>query len=263
MLTLPDGPVGREVSMKRLAAITLVSVAVAGGGSAASAQEVPVDLELVLAVDVSGSIDGDEATQQREGYLAALPDPAVIQAIHSNFHGRIAVVYVEWASADYQRVVVDWTLIEDEKTAQAFTEALGEAPPLSARWTSISAAIDFAVPLFEANGYAGDRRVIDVSGDGPNNRGRAVTAARDAAVAKGIVINGLPILNDNPQPFDLPTPVEMVLDRYYTENVIGGPGSFVIPAQDFTDFRSAILSKLIREIAGPPPTSARRLAAAR
>ena len=123
----------------------------------------------------------------------------------------------------------------------------------SALQTSISGVIDFAVPLFDGNGYAGERLVIDVSGDGPNNRGRPVTAARDAAVTRGIVINGLPILNDRPQPFDLPTPMEVGLDRYYAEQVIGGPGSFVLPAQDFVDFRTAILNKLIREIAARPP----------
>jgi len=247
--------------MQRLRPAALVVGAVLAG-SPAGGEELPVDLELVLAVDVSGSIDPDEAAQQREGYLAAIPDPAVIQAIRANFHGRIAVAYVEWASADYQHVVVDWTLIEDGESAFAFTQALGEAPPLSARWTSISSVIDFAVPLFENNGFAGDRRVIDVSGDGPNNRGRPVVMARDAAVARGVVINGLPILNDNPQPFDLPTPKEMALDRYYTEQVIGGPGSFVIPAQDFTDFKAAILSKLIREIAGGEPSPRARLAEA-
>jgi hypothetical protein len=249
--------------MQRLgpAAAALLVSAVLAAPPAAGQQDLPVDLELVLAVDVSGSIDPDEATQQRAGYLAAIPDPAVVQAIRANFHGKIAVAYVEWASADYQRVVVDWTLIDDEKTARGFADALGEAPPLSARWTSISAAIDFAVPLFEGNGFDGERRVIDVSGDGPNNRGRPVTLARDAAVARGIVINGLPILNDNPQPFDLPTPVEMALDRYYAENVIGGPGSFVIPAVSFAEFKEAILSKLIREIAGAAPPAPRRIAA--
>lgn len=242
--------------MRRLLAAALAAVGVASA-SAVRAQAVPVDLELVLAVDVSGSIDPDEARQQREGYLSAIVDPAVIQAIRANFHGRIAIAYVEWASADYQRLVVDWMLVEDEKSAFAFVEQLGDAPPLSARWTSLSAVIDFAVPLFEGNGFAGDRRVIDVSGDGPNNRGRPVTLARDAALAQGVVINGLPILNDRPQPFNLPTPNEMALDRYYAENVIGGPGSFVIPAQDFADFKSAILSKLIREIAGHPATTGR------
>lgn len=242
--------------MRRLLAAALAAVGVASA-SAVRAQTVPVDLELVLAVDVSGSIDSDEARQQREGYLSAIVDPAVIQAIRANFHGRIAIAYVEWASADYQRLVVDWMLVEDEKSAFAFVEQLGDAPPLSARWTSLSAAIDFAVPLFDGNGFAGDRRVIDVSGDGPNNRGRPVTLARDAALAQGVVINGLPILNDRPQPFNLPTPNEMALDRYYAENVIGGPGSFVIPAQDFADFKSAILSKLIREIADRSATKGR------
>jgi hypothetical protein len=242
--------------MRRLLAAALAAIGVASA-SPARAQAVPVDLELVLAVDVSGSIDPDEARQQRQGYLSAIVDPAVIQAIRANFHGRIAIAYVEWASADYQRLVVDWMLVEDEKSAFAFVEQLGDAPPLSARWTSLSAAIDFAVPLFDGNGFAGDRRVIDVSGDGPNNRGRPVTLARDAALAQGVVINGLPILNDRPQPFNLPTPNEMALDRYYAENVIGGPGSFVIPAQDFTDFKAAILSKLIREIAGHPATMGR------
>ena len=118
-------------------------------------------------------------------------------------------------------------LIEDAASAQAFAGRLRGIRARSARWTSISAAIDAAVPLFDGNGYAGERRVIDVSGDGPNNRGRPVTAARDDAVAQGIVINGLPILNDRPQPFDLPTPMDMALDRYYRDHVIGGPGSFV------------------------------------
>ena len=242
--------------MARGAGLLLGAVlAASGGGAAAVAQELPVDLELVLAVDVSGSIDAEEARQQRDGYVAAIADAAVVQAIQANFHRRIAVLYLEWASADYQRVALDWAIIEDDASAKAFAGRLAAAPPRTARWTSISAAIDAAVPLFEGNGYAGDRRVIDVSGDGPNNRGRSVLAARDEAVARGIVINGLPILNDRRQPFDLPTPVEMDLDLYYSDHVIGGPGSFVIPAKDFADFRSAILNKLIREIAGPAPAA--------
>jgi hypothetical protein len=246
--------------MARAAGLLLGVALAAGGGATAAAQELPVDLELVLAVDVSGSIDAEEARQQRDGYVAAIADAAVVQAIQANFYRRIAVLYLEWASADYQRVALDWALIEDDASAKAFAGRLVAAPPRTARWTSISAAIDAAVPLFEGNGYAGDRRVIDVSGDGPNNRGRSVLSARDEAVARGIVINGLPILNDRRQPFDLPTPVEMDLDLYYSDHVIGGPGSFVIPAKDFTDFRSAILNKLIREIASAPPT-ARDLAA--
>jgi hypothetical protein len=230
----------------RMSLLTLLALL---PGASGAAQDLPVDLELVLAVDVSGSIDVEEARQQREGYVAALADPAVVQAIQDGFHRRVAVAYLEWASSDYQRLVLDWTLIEDEASAGAFAGRLDTAPPHTARWTSISAAIDAAVPLFDGNLYAGERRVIDISGDGPNNRGRPVTQARDEAVARGIVINGLPILNDRRQPFDLPTPMEMGLDAYYLDNVIGGPGAFVIPAKDFTDFRFAILSKLIREIA--------------
>ena len=234
----------------RLSALLVLAAA---AWSPARAAELPVDLELVLAVDVSGSVDAEEARQQREGYVAALADRAVIDAIGSNFHRRIAVAYLEWASGDYQRLVLDWALIDGAASAEDFAARLAAAPRRSARWTSISAAIDVAVPLFDGNGYAGERLVIDVSGDGPNNRGRPVAAARDEAVARGIVINGLPILNDRPQPFDLPTPMDVGLDRYYAEQVIGGPGAFVQPAQDFVDFRTAILNKLIREIAAREP----------
>ena len=228
----------------------------------APAQEVSVDVELVLAVDISGSVDPVEAVQQRQGYVAAIADPAVVQAIRSTFTGRIAVTYVEWAGADLQVVAVPWTLLTDEASAGAFAAAIAEAPTRRAMWTSISGAIDFAVPLFDGNGFAGDRRVIDVSGDGPNNRGRPVVLARDEALARGIVINGLPVLNDRPQPFDMPTPMELALDRYYEENVIGGPGSFMVAALSFEEFREAILKKLILEIAGgPPPAPASRTAA--
>ena len=218
----------------------------------ATAEDLPVDLELVLAVDVSASIDAEEARQQREGYVAAIADPAVIEAIRANFHQRIALAYIEWASADYQRLLIDWTVIEDAASADEFAAALAAAPVFSARWTSISGAIDFIVPLFDGNGYAGERQVIDISGDGPNNWGPPITLARDRAVARGIVINGLPILNDRRQPFALPTPIELALDQYYTEYVIGGPGSFVIPVLNIEDFRIAILNKLIREIAAAP-----------
>jgi hypothetical protein len=214
------------------------------------AADLPVDLELVLAVDISGSVDAEEARQQREGYVAAIAHPAVIEAIGANFFQRIAVAYLEWAGNDFQHLVLDWSLIAGKADADAFVRRLAGAPYRRGRWTSISGAIDAARPLFDGNGYAGDRRVIDVSGDGANNRGRPVEDARDEAVAAGIVINGLPILNDRPQPFHLPTPMDVALDDYYAESVIGGPGSFVQPAIDFTDFRIAILNKLIREIAG-------------
>ena len=178
----------------------------------------------------------------------------MVRANRPTFTGKVAMTYVEWAGAEMQEVVVPWTLLDGEASARAFAAAIAEAPTRRAMWTSISGAIDFAVPLFEGNGFAGERRVIDVSGDGVNNRGRPVTFARDAAVARGIVVNGLPILNDRPQPMGMPTPVAMALDRYYAESVIGGSGSFVVPALGFDEFREAILQKLVLEIAGADPT---------
>lgn len=219
--------------------------------------ELPVDLELVLAVDVSGSIDALEARQQREGYVAAIRDAEVLAALARTVTGRIAVAYLEWSGVNRQRLLVPWTLIEGRVSAEAFASALAEQPLARGRWTSISGAIDFAAGLFEANGYAGERLVIDVSGDGANNSGRSAVAARDDALGAGIVINGLPILNDRPQPFGMPTPMELELDRYYAEQVVGGPGSFLITAQGFDDFRNAILGKLVREIAGGPHVSRR------
>lgn len=204
----------------------------------------------MLAVDVSGSVDRWEAEQQRDGYVAALADPAVHAAIRSGFHQRIAVTYIEWAGADMQRVVLPWRLLDGAASATALAQELAEVPIARSMYTSISHAIDFAVPLFDGNGFAGARRVIDVSGDGPNNRGRPLALARADALARGITINGVPILNDRPQPWTLPTPVELGLDRYYAEHVIGGPGAFIVVAEDFTAFREAILTKLILEIAG-------------
>ena len=164
-------------------------------------QDLDVDLELVLAVDISGSVDEVEARLQREGYIAALRHPHVIQAIQSGPHGRIAVTYVEWAGDHYQRTMLDWTLIEAPPDAQGFADALAETPFLSAHWTSLSGAIDYSASLFDSNGFAAVRRVIDVSGDGYNNRGRPVELARDEAVAAGLTINGLPIVNDRPNPW--------------------------------------------------------------
>lgn len=219
------------------------------------AQEVPVDLELVLAVDISGSVDEVEAQLQREGYVAALRHPQVIEAIQGGMIGRIAVAYVEWANEFYQRTVLDWTLLEGPEDALAFSDALAEAPITSVPWTSISGAVDYGSTLFARNGFEGLRRVIDVSGDGYNNRGRLPEAARDEAVAAGITINGLPIVNDRPNPWGGAPPAN--LDRYYEQRVIGGPGAFIVVAEDFSDFASAILSKLLLEIAGEVPDGAR------
>ncbi|MCS6876967.1 MAG: DUF1194 domain-containing protein [Geminicoccaceae bacterium] len=218
--------------------------------ASAPAAEVPVDLELVLAVDVSGSVDDVEAHQQRQGYIDALRDPLVHRAIAQGAHRRIAVTYIEWAGAGWQQTVIPWTLLDGPEACERFAAQLAETPIGRGRWTSISGAIDYAVRLFDGNGFDGERKVIDISGDGTNNNGRPVEDARWDALEKGIVINGLPILNDRPQPFGMPTPRQLALDDYYERWVIGGPGSFIVVANDFDDFRRAVLAKLVREIAG-------------
>jgi hypothetical protein len=234
------------------ARITLIAALLGISCVPAGAQDLEVDLELVLAVDISGSVDETEARLQREGYIAALRHPHVIQAIQSGPHGRIAVTYVEWAGDHYQRTMLDWSLIEDAADAQGFADALAETPFLSAHWTSLSGAIDYSASLFDHNGFAAVRRVIDVSGDGYNNRGRPVELARDEAVAAGLTINGLPIVNDRVNPWGGRPPVD--LDLYFEHHVIGGPGAFMIVAEDYTAFASAIMSKLLLEIAGETPS---------
>ena len=217
-----------------------------------------VDLQLVLAIDVSGSIDDVEAQLQRDGYLKALVHPKVIEAIKAGPIGRIAVTYVEWASDNFQHTVIEWRVISDEASARAFVSALAETPILRERRTSISGAIDYGKGLIQTSGLTSTRRVIDISGDGYNNIGREVTAARDEAVAAGITINGLPIINDRPNPFGRPAVVD--LDKYFETYVIGGPGAFVVLAKDFQSFASAILQKLVLEISSAPPGDGRALA---
>ncbi len=231
----------RYVSAAALLLVVMISQAGARAGT-------PVDLELALGVDISRSIDMHEARLQRQGYTQAFRDPVVIQAIRLGTLRRIAVTYFEWAGGSAPEVVVGWTLIEDEASALAFAETLARIAPRTARHTSISRAIDFALPLFESNGVEGTRRVIDLSGDGPNNWGDLVTEARDRAVAAGVTVNALPILDDSRgmfAAFNLPE-----LDLYYRDCVIGGPGAFLVVAADFTDFGRAIRRKLILEIAG-------------
>ena len=228
--------------------IALLASLIALPALPATTADLPVDLELVLAVDISGSVDEVEARLQREGYVAALRHPHVVEAIEGGMFGRIAVAYVEWAGDHYQRTMLDWTVIEDQASASSFADALVETPLTTAHWTSLSGAIDYAVPLFEGNGFKGFRRVIDISGDGHNNRGRPVEWARDDAVAAGITITGLPIVNARPNPWGGRPP--QGLDLYYEERVIGGQGAFMIVAEDYTSFASAILSKLLLEIAG-------------
>jgi hypothetical protein len=242
----------RRSRLGRLAALLIAGLALTA--ERAGAADLPVDLELVLAVDISGSVDHVEARLQREGYIAALRHPDVIGAIRNGMLGRIALAYIEWAGDHYQRTMLEWTVIEDADGAYAFADALAEAPLMTAHWTSLSAAIDYSAPMFEGNGIEGLRRVIDVSGDGYNNRGRPVQRARDEAVARGITINGLPIVNDRPNPWGGRPPAD--LDRYYEQLVIGGPGAFIVVAEDYTAFASAILSKLLLEIAGEMPQPA-------
>jgi hypothetical protein len=220
-----------------------------------------VDLELVLAVDISFSVDGVEARMQREGYISAISHPSVLAAIESGFLGKIAVTYVEWADAYYQNQLVHWSVVSDEESAMIFAGQLAGQPLNRAYYTSISHAIDFSTSLFEGNGYVGLRKVIDISGDGPHNQGRRLSDARREALDKGITINGLPILNDRPQPWGImSTPRDMQLDLYYSDYVIGGPGAFFVTAEDFVVFRSAILSKLIREIANVPTSDISKFA---
>lgn len=226
--------------------IGLLAFAVAGFRPAEAAS---VDLELVIAVDVSRSVDDVEARLQRDGYIAAFTNDRVIKAIQSGPIGAIAVTYVEWAGSDYQRTMIDWMQISDGESAAEFATKIAALPRLSMGWTSISGAIDYGARLFGTGGFEGMRRVIDISGDGVNNSGRAASAARDEAVARGIVINGLPILNDRP---NFGRPAEAELDVYYETQVIGGPGAFMIAAEDFNAFGAAILNKLIREIADRP-----------
>ncbi len=222
-----------------------------------------VDLELVLAVDISFSVDAVEARTQRQGYIDAMSHPSVLAAIESGYLGKIAVTYVEWADAYYQHQLVRWSVVSDAESAMMFSGRLAEEPINRAYYTSISHAIDFAASLFDGNGYAGLRKVIDISGDGPHNQGRLLAAARREALARGITINGLPILNDRPQPWGImATPRDMKIDLYYDNYVIGGPGAFYVAAEDFQAFRSAILSKLIREIANVTPSDLNRFASA-
>ena len=236
--------------MHRRALLAAGAAAATFGAAARSTParaEEPVDVLLVLAVDVSRSVDEDEARLQREGYRNAVSDPLVVEAIRGGMIGAIGVAYVEWAGAEYQRLVLPWTRIAGPADAFAWASRLDEAPRASLSWTSISGALDYSHRVLADAPFEGTRRVIDVSGDGVNNSGCAVEAARDKLLADGVTINGLPIMNDRPTFGRLP-PVP--LDEYFRESVVGGPGAFVIPAEDFQAFGHAVKRKLIREIAG-------------
>ncbi len=209
-----------------------------------------VDVELVLAVDVSLSMSPSELDIQRDGYAAALVHEQVMRAIKDGVHGKIAVTYFEWAGDYTQHVVVPWTRISNEAEAQAFVAQMTANPPRSARRTSISGALLYAEKLFDDSGFRGMKRVIDVSGDGPNNQGEPVAETRDAIAAKGITINGLPLMTSGgfASSFDVND-----LDAYYQNCVIGGPGAFVIPVNEWSQFPEAIRRKLVLELAMIPP----------
>jgi hypothetical protein len=209
-----------------------------------------VDVELVIAVDVSYSMDMDELAVQREGYAQAIVSKEFLQALKSLPIGKISVTYFEWAASSDQKIIIPWRVIDGPETADAVADEIMKTPIRRASRTSISGAIYFAMPLFEANPYRGLRRVIDISGDGPNNNGLPVLGARDIALAKGITINGLPIMVKEPSysTMDIEN-----LDWYYEDCVIGGPGSFVVPIKDREKFKEAIRTKLLLEVAGRTP----------
>lgn len=214
------------------------------------AEDVEVDVELLLAVDVSRSMTPAELEIQRRGYAEALRSDEVISALQGGLLGRVALSYVEWAGAGAQRIVVDWTLIEDRAGAEAFAAKLDTQFNPALRRTSITGAIAFGRESLNGNAFAGLRRVIDISGDGPNNHGGLVTLARDRAVAEGIVINGLPLMT-----VEVPRSRWHLddLDIYYRTCVIGGPGSFVIPVTSWADFAQAVRRKLVLELVGTSP----------
>ena len=209
-----------------------------------------VDVELVLAVDVSYSMDMDELAIQREGYAQAIISKEFLQALKTGPNGKISVTYFEWAASSDQKIIIPWRVIDGPETADAVANEIMKTPIRRASRTSISGAIYFAMPLFDENPYRGIRRVIDISGDGPNNNGSPVTLARDAALEKGITINGLPIMVKEPSysTMDIDD-----LDFYYEDCVIGGPGSFVVTIKDREKFKEAIRTKLLLEVAGLTP----------
>ena len=243
---MPPSPTARS-SLVLLPVLLLVLLAALAPARAASAQGY-VDVELVLAVDVSRSMDMDEQALQRAGYVEAFRDPAVHAAIASGIHQRIAVTYVEWAGTGLSNVVVPWMILAGGEDANAFADRLAVPTPSRIRRTSISGAIAMGRREIETNDVVGLRRVIDISGDGPNNEGAPVIVARDAAVASGITVNGLPLILKPPSAWGIED-----LDIYYEDCVIGGPGAFLITVRDPANFTEAIRRKLILEIAGAVP----------
>jgi hypothetical protein len=214
-----------------------------------SSGAVEVDVELVLAVDISFSMDQEEQELQREGYIHALTSKEFLRALKEGSHGKIALTYLEWANFNERRVIVPWRLIDGPEAADGFVSELARSPYRRASRTSVSGALEFAASQFENSGYKGIRRVIDISGDGANNNGPPVATVRDEVLAKGIVINGLPIMLKDPIGSGMDIDA---LDIYYEDCVIGGPGAFVIPIKERSKFKEATRTKLVQEIAALP-----------
>lgn len=212
------------------------------------AQAIEVDVELALMVDVSRSMGPSELELQRRGYAEAIASDEVVNAILNGFTGRIALTYVEWAGSDSNRVIVPWTLIDSREAALDFSEKLTDNFPFGMRRTSITGAIRFAMEDMNANTFEGLRRVIDISGDGPNNQGGPVERARDQAIEEGFVINGLPLMTTDGNSYWSIAD----LDLYYEVCVIGGPGAFVIPVREWQEFPLAVRRKIVLELVGPP-----------
>jgi len=242
-----------------LSAIALTGTKIVGLTEPARGAQA-LDLKLVLAADVSRSINDAEFDLQRRGYAAAITNPRVLDAIIAGRHGAIAVCFLEWAGDAEQKTVVDWTLIAGADDARKFAAALLEAPRSFVGRTAIGSAIDFSMGFLGESAFEADRAVIDVSGDGTSNQGRSVTDARDAAVGAGVTINGLSIFNQRAAAeggyLALHTNPPGGIDKYYRENVIGGFGSFVLRIDDFKDFDEAMILKLVTEISGVPEAPA-------
>jgi hypothetical protein len=231
---------GRAARLGLALVALIVSPVVGARAQSPSSPLEEVDLELVLMTDASGSVDMREYALQRVGYFQAFRDPRVVDAIRSGYHRKIAVAYIEWTGPFLQVPIADWTVLSDAESIEAFAAKLQAAPRiLFGGGTSVGAAIQYGADSIDANRFTAQRKVIDVSGDGANTSGPLARTSRDRVVARGFTINGLPILTDEP-----------FLDRYYQDEVVGGPGAFMIPASNFEDFARAIRTKLIREIAG-------------
>ena len=242
---------GRAVGLRKTAGGFVVALTCLLGGSEGHATE-PVDLALILAVDVSESVDGQEALAQRQGYIQALQSSEVVDAILSGRRGRIAVTYIEWAGPDHLFVILDWAVIDNMASARDFAARLKRQEITHGYTTSITSLLRRTPAIFARLSLEHDHRDLDISGDGTNNDGRYVLHARDRLLEAGVTINGLPILNDRPAPSGYPRLED--LSGYFTNCVVGGPGSFQIAAESFEDFATAIQLKMVREIAALAPS---------